>query len=60
MNIEFEQKVREKLDKKELEDIESIFWICDYIEKMMENVELQMSLRTKKMVEKTELKKAKA
>jgi hypothetical protein len=50
LRLEFETKVREKLDKKDLEDIEK---------RMMENVELSIANRTKKYVEKPELKKYK-
>ena len=49
-HFEFEAKAREKIDKKELEDIER---------RMMENVELQVNNRTKKFSEKTDLKKLK-
>mmetsp|Transcript_14528 Transcript_14528/g.14135 ORF Transcript_14528/g.14135 Transcript_14528/m.14135 type:complete len:121 (+) Transcript_14528:1634-1996(+) len=50
-HIEFETKVREKIDKKELEEIEK---------RIMENVELSVTNRTKKYVDKTDMKKIKA
>lgn len=59
-HIEFETKVREKIDKKELEEIESrLFYEVMVIERMMENVEISVGNRTKKFVDRTDVKKLK-
>lgn len=64
-HIEFESKIREKIDKKDLEDIESKlsygFWNkLLFLERMMVNVDQQIINGTKKFVERTEMKKLKA
>ena len=59
-HIEFETKVREKIDKKELEDIESKDILVIDIERILENVEISVNNRTKKYVDKTDMKKIKA
>lgn len=57
-HLEFETKVREKIDKKELEDIESINLSYHIVlERMMENAEISVNNKTKKFVDKTDMKK---
>ena len=52
LTMEFEGKVREKIDKRDLDDIESKKLNLTLIGRLTENVEMQLNLRLKKFIEK--------